>query len=109
MQRKSLFRLYSACLSLLLLFTGISSMTVSADTPSAALIPMPASVELTDGTFTLPAEATITVDADLYHSGDIGHAELLRIGNSLSNHLSPATGYTLEVQLLQDAAGPGTF
>lgn len=109
MQRTSLFRLYSACLSLLLLFTGISSMTVSADTPPVALIPMPASVELTEGTFTLPSEATITVDADLYHSADIEHAELLQIGNYLSSRISPATGYTLQVQLLQDAAAPGTF
>ena len=62
MHRKSLFRLYTF-LGLPLFLMGILSMTVSADTPTAALIPMPVSVEWTDGTFTLPSETLITVAA----------------------------------------------
>lgn len=109
MHKKSLLRLSMLCLGLPLLFIGALPMNVSADTPTPALIPLPVSVELTDGTFTLPEEATITVDSDLYHSGDPEHVELLMLGNYLSEHLSPATGYTMKVQLLQDVETHGTI
>lgn len=97
MHKKSLFRLSRYCLGLSLFFIGILSMSVSADTPPVSLIPMPVSVALTEGTFTLPSNATITIDSHTTDSTDPANAELLWIAHDLSDHLTPATGYSIEV------------
>ena len=85
--------------------SGIMRDTSVSISPRAAertvLVPIPASMEMTNGSFELTAATTIVVDP--------GSSDAMRIGQFLAEKVHPATGYTLPVVAASGAIQPGTI
>ncbi len=69
--------------------------------PRDLVIPMPDTMQMTNGSFVLTPSTTIYVES--------GSTELANIGGYLSDHLKPATGYALPVAAATGLPGKGNI
>jgi hexosaminidase len=98
--RKHLTGLIVAALSALVLLAVSCTKKEPSDLTKAGIIPKPVSVTATGGYFTLNSESAIYVRGE--------SKEAVAVGHYLSDHLKPATGFSLEVKSAPEKAQPGS-
>ena len=97
--QKIYFTLFIAAL-LAIHVTAYAQTPTTLELSEVSLIPYPASVTATDGTFTLTAQTAIYVD---------GTSEAITVGQQLADYLRPATGFALPVEKTASSPASGNI